>query len=445
VKPKLIKYPIGIGRSWFFSPHLFSCVLLVLTLPAEAQNPPQLTLKEAHEAALRNHPLISVAQLKALASLETFKEARSGFFPNVSANAVAVGTAAENTRLSAIGALNNPSIFDRQAEGLMISQLITDFGRTANLTGSAKLQAEAAANNAQATRQQILLAVDNAFFSAQQAQAVTRVAQQTVTARQSFLNQVSLMASNKLRSDLDVSFAKVNVEDARLLLSKAQNDLDASFAQLSNLLGLRESKSYNLVEEPLPPALSTNANDFVQQALRFRPDLLSLQNQQDAALKLAKAERDARFPTIAAVGAAGVAPVHDSALPDNYAAAGVVIDVPIFAGGLYVARQRSAELQAQAAQESLRDLEDNVIRDVHVAWLNAQNAFDRYLITGQLLETARQSYALARARYQNGISSIVEFNQAELNLISAEISYASTQYEYLTQRSALSYQTGALR
>lgn len=412
---------------------------------ASAQELPPLTLKQAHETALRNHPLISVADLKALAAQQTVKQARAGFFPNLSANAVAVGTAGENTRLAAVGALNNPAIFDRNAEGLVISQLITDFGRTANLTGSAKLQAEAAANRAQATREQILLAVDGAFYSAQQAQAVTQVAQQTVTARQSFLEQVTALASNKLRSDLDLSFARVNVEEARLLLSKAQNDLDAAFAQLSNLLGLRETRRNHLVEEPLPLDLSTNVAGLVEQALRYRPDLLSLRNQQQAAVKQARAERDARFPTVAAVGSAGLVPVHDPALPDNYAAAGVVVSVPLFAGGYYAARQREAELQAQAAQESLRDLENNVIRDVRIAWFNAQNALDRCRITGQLLETARQSYDLAQARYKTGISSIVEFNQAELNLISAQIAYANTQFEYLVQRSALNYQTGALR
>ena len=191
--------------------------------------------------------------------------------------------------------------------------------------------------------------------------------------------------------------------------------------------------------------VSTNVAEFVQRALQFRPDLLSLQNQQAAALKLARAERDARWPTISAVASAGVAPIHDDALPDNYAAAGIVVNVPIFAGGLYVARQREAELQAQAAEASLRDLEDNVIRDVRIAWLNAQNAFDRYRITGQLLENAQQSYNLAKTRYQNGLSSIVEFNQAELNLISAQISLTITQYEYLVQLSALSFQTGTLR
>jgi outer membrane protein len=411
---------------------------------ANAEDSPPLTLPEAHEAALRSHPQISVADLKALAARQVTRQFRSAFFPTLSANVVAVGTAESNTRLAAIGALNNPSIFDRNAEGLVLSQLITDFGRTANLTGSAKLRAQAEANNAQATREQILLAVDGAFFAAQQAQSVTRVAEQTVAARQLFLDQVSALATNKLRSALDVSIARVNVEDGRLLLSKAQNDLQAAFAQLANLMGLREPKTYRLVEQPLPPEVSTNVSEFVQLALQSRPDLLSLRNSRDAGLKFARAERALRYPTLSAVGSAGVVPIGDSALPDNYAAAGLILTLPLYAGGLYSARQQEAELRSQAAAESLRDLENNVVRDVRIAWLNSQNAFDRLRITAQLLENTKQSYELAQARFTNGISSIVEFNLAQLNLLSAQIAYADTQYEYLLQRSALNFQTGSL-
>ena len=159
-------------------------------------------------------------------------------------------------------------------------------------------------NNAQATREQILLATDGAFYTALQAQSVMRVAQQTVTARQVFLDQVSALATNKLRSDLDVSFARVNLEDARLLLSKAQNDLQAAFAELSTLLGAPEPVSYRLVEQPLP-GKSPQCTDFVQQALGARPDLLSLKNQQQAAVKFARGEKALRYPTISAIGSAG--------------------------------------------------------------------------------------------------------------------------------------------
>ena len=428
------------------SQHFACAVLLGFAFAvANAEDSPPLTLPEAHEAALRGHPQISVADLKALAARQVTRQFRSAFFPTLSANVMSVGTAEKNTRLAAIGGLNNPTVLDRNAEGLVLSQLITDFGRTANLTGSARLRAQAEANNAVATRQQILLAVDGAFFGAQQAQSVTRVAEQTVAQRQVFLDQVNALATNKLRSDLDVSFARVNVEDAKLLLIKAQNDVQAAFAQLANLMGQREPKPYRLVEEPLPPGLSTNISGFIQLALQSRPDLLSLRNSQEAALKFAHAERALRYPNLSAIGSAGVVPIGDIELPKSYAAAGLSLTLPLYAGGLYSARQQQAELLARAADENLRDLENNVIRDVRIAWLNAQNAFDRLRITTQLLDNARQSFDLAQARYTNGISSIVEFNQAQLNLLSAQIAYADTQYEYLLQRSALNYQTGSLR
>jgi outer membrane protein len=172
----------------------------------------------------------------------------------------------------------------------------------------------------------------------------------------------------------------------------------------------------------MPNDLSTNGADFVQDALRRRPDLLAMRNQQEAATKFARGERALRYPTVSAVGSVGILPVHDSRLPDDYAAGGIVLSMPLFAGGYYSARQHAAELEAQEDRAKLRDLENNIVRDVRIAWLNTENAFDRFRITGQLLDTSRQSFELAEARYKNGISSIVEFNQAELNLISAEIS-----------------------
>lgn len=404
-----------------------------------------LTLRQAHEAALRNHPRISVADLRALAAHQVTREARSAFFPNLSANAVAVGTAGNNTRLAAIGGLNNPSIFERNAEGLIISQLITDFGRTANLTSSARLRARAEEDNAQATREQILLEVDAAYYAALQAQAVERVGEQTVATRQSFLDQVSVLASNKLRSELDVSFARVNLEEGKLILTRATNDLQAAFAQLSALMGGQEPKTYQLSEEPLPNRVSTNVSDLVQEALQTRPDLLRVRNERDAAFKFARAEKALRYPVIAAVGSAGVVPIHDPQLPDSYGAAGIAMSVPLFAGGLYDAKQTEAELRAHAAEQAVRDEENNVVRDVRIAWINAQNAFDRLRITEQLVQNATRSFDLAQARYKNGASSIVELNQAQLNKISAEIGYATTKYEYLLRLSALAFQVGGLR
>ncbi|HXU77403.1 MAG TPA: TolC family protein, partial [Methylomirabilota bacterium] len=59
---------------------------------ASAEDPAaRLTLQQAHETALRNHPRISMADLRALAARQVVREARSGFFPYLSANVLAVG------------------------------------------------------------------------------------------------------------------------------------------------------------------------------------------------------------------------------------------------------------------------------------------------------------------------------------------------------------------
>ena len=64
------------------------------------------------------------------------------------------------------------------------------------------------------------------------------VAQQTVDTRRLLGDQVTALATNKLRSELDVSFAQVQLQQARLLVEKARNDADAAMATLSTALGL---------------------------------------------------------------------------------------------------------------------------------------------------------------------------------------------------------------
>ena len=228
-------------------------------------------------------------------------------------------------------------------------------------------------------------------------------------------------------------------------MQKAQNDTDAAMASLSAALGNRKYQQFQLVEQALPASTATNdASEFIEAALRQRPDLLSLRDQRDAAVRLARSERDARMPTVSAIGVAGDSPTHDDRLPDNYIAGGVQLSLPLFAGGLYTARQHEAELKAQADDQLVRAAEDAVIRDVRIAWLNVNNALERLHTTGQLLKHAAEAYDLAEARYKAGISSIVELSQAQLSLTSAQIANTNARYDVLVQQASLDYQTGVL-
>ena len=143
--------------------------------PTAPGAPMPLSVKDAEAVALKNNPQISVGRLTALASQQATREVRSALWPQAHVDLTAVD-ANPGTRITA-GLLNNPTVYQRAAAGATVSQLLTDFGRTTNLVASANLAAKAENQNALATKEQVLLTVDQSFYNALQAQAVLTVAQ----------------------------------------------------------------------------------------------------------------------------------------------------------------------------------------------------------------------------------------------------------------------------
>ena len=198
------------------------------------------------------------------------------------------------------------------------------------MNSSANLAARAESQNAIATKEQILLAVDQAFYGALQAHAVLTVAQQTVSARQTVADEVPALFKSKLRSELDSSFANVNLEQAKLLVLDAENDENAALATLSMVLGYSQTQSFQLAEDATafsaPPG---NVDELVSQAFVKRPEILSLEYQEQSAQKFHTAERDLLLPDIRAVGVVGDTPVRNPVLSNWYGAVGVNVEIPL--------------------------------------------------------------------------------------------------------------------
>jgi outer membrane protein len=426
-----------IRRGWLVA------LVLAVAAPVAAQDAPALTLRDAEARALQNHPRVLAGQYAAQAGREVTREARSAFFPAVYGN-VTGADAKDGSRITA-GGLNNPIILDRVAAGLSVSQLVTDFGRTSDLVRTASLRAQAQQQAAVTERADVLLRVDRAYFSALRAQAILRVALDTVNARQVVVDQVSALAASNLKSGLDVSFAKVNLSEAQLLLLQARNDSAAAFASLADALGQSDAPAYALSEEPLPPAPPSDPATLVSQALQERPDVAAERLARDASAKFADAEKALWFPTISALGAAGMAPYRQVGLNGQYAALGINISIPVTNGHLFAARHSEASFRALAETERLRELENHVTRDVRISLLDAQMGFQRMDLTNQLFDQASQAQELAESRYNLGLSSIVELTQAQLNKTRAEIEQASARYDYQTRMAALRYQLGAIK
>jgi outer membrane protein len=410
---------------------------------AQTNAPARMSLDDAHRIALQNHPHIRAAQSAADAAHAVTTQVRSAYYPNLYGSLTGV-EADSGSRIGA-GGLNNSVIFDRFATGVAAEQLVTDFGRTKNLVASSRLEAQAADETVNVSRADVLLRVDRAYFGALRAQAILTVAQQTVKERETVFEQITSLAQNKLRSGLDVSFANVNLSEARLLLVKAQNDVQASFAVLAETLGVSRQQIGELAEPGEASPTLPSLEDAMAAARRDRPELNAQRLQVESAQHFSTAERDLVMPTLSMAAVAGEIPFRQAQLPLTYSAIGFNVHIPIFNGKLFSARHTEAEDRARQAEAILNEEQGEVLRDVQLAWLSANTAFQNVALTAELFAEASKSLELAQARYDLGLGSIVELSQAQLNQAQAGIAQAGAKYEYATRLAELAYQQGALR
>lgn len=426
-------------------PHAIACVLLAGGLPlAWAQGPQALTVAQAEATALSNQPRMLAAQQRAQAAAEQIRENRSQYFPAITFNATGVRVADPDTAIAA-GNITTSSISDRFAYGGNLSQLVTDFGRTSSLVARSHDQAIAQQDLATLTRAQVRLNVRAAYYQVLGAEAVLRAAQAALDNRRLIARQLNELAQSQLRSTLDVQFADVLVNQAELAVVQAQSLVAQQRSQLATAMGVQQPISAPLSDvpaanEPLPPA----PDSLLQQAEAQRADLKAAEAQQSAAKHYASAERRLSYPTLNVLAAAGEIPYHDYTLHDSYAAAGFNLSIPVFNGGLFASERAQAVHQAAAAAQDAGELRLEVSEQVRDAWYLADEAYRSIAVTARLVSTSNEALRLAHDRYDAGLGSIVELNEAQLDETSAEIQAANAIYAYLTRRAQLDFATGQL-
>ena len=216
------------------------------------------------------------------------------------------------------------------------------------------------------------------------------------------LKQAVALVKSQLKSDLDLSIAKVSVGQAGLLLIQAQNAVDQAEAELSAALGSHEPHRYTLVDEPQYPLPTASLQELAAQALARRPEIAALRAECAGAERFSAAERDARLPRITALGSAGRTPLGDPAVEGNYAAAGINVEVPIFNGSRLSARYQEALMQERGDRKRLEAEEVQIAEEVNATLLDSRAALKKIGVSRELAASAQEALQLAEARFKLG-------------------------------------------
>jgi len=420
-----------------------------------------LTLERAIRIALHNHPLIERAQYAALGARAVTKQTRGERYPWLEAS-VAGGSGSIR-----IVSADARTIHDQGAHGfdpggalpkhnqnmltggLILNQLLTDFGYTAHRILMNEKYEGVSDKQLFAHKAQVILNVQRAYFATLMHQRLVELAAATLQARQAFRDRVAVLYRNQLKSKVDLDLLQVEVSNAEFALLGQKNDVKQQFGALNNAMGLSVAQEYQL--EPMTavvqklPAVDT----LLSQGLEARPELLGARDKSQASAELLKAVKALNYGSLSAVGVIGATryfDVHETGIHDDELApmwgGGATIRFPLFTGFKLQNQIAEALHQQGETEQDLQQTVNEVTFQVFRAYFAQVSNGEQIPVEQERVNVAREALSLAQERYKMGLTSIVEVIQSTTLLFQAESRLAELQYVYRLGDAALGYAIG---
>lgn len=462
--------PLMPGENW---PLGTSSTVNPSTLSVTAQSQPtnsnggpippgsQLTLKDAIAIALKYHPRLQEAADNTSAAQQQIGQARSYLGPQLFGTAQylrstdnGIGNTSyynpdgafprltgSNHNLPSDDVSQTSDTSNNYMGGVMLSQFLVDFGRRHGFVSERQFEAAAAAADQQLTELDLIFEVSQRYFALLQAKRLIGVYEKALEQRQYHLHEAQLKANAGLRPQLDTYVTEAEVERSQLHLVDARNDHADAKVALDNALGLSDSApayepadilTYYPVKDSLQVLLDT--------AFRSRPDLTALQDQAKAMGARIVQYKSDYYPTVNAVGGYSALGTGTPAV-SNFNA-GIVITWPIFNSFLTTDQIAETRLRQHAILRAIEDLRQEVIAQVHTALLNWQASLQRIMRAEKTLAASRAELELAEKRYEAGLTSIIELEDAQRSYTGDDAAYADALYGFSITKAAVDRATG---
>lgn len=420
-----------------------------------------LTLKDAIQLGLDRHPSLEQSRYASQAAQAITKQIKGDRHPWIEASVA--GTSGSLRIVTTDGR----TIHDRGGHGfdpggalphhnqnmltggLLVNQLITDFGYTAHRILASRAT-EAASEKALLTKKAlVILNVQKAYFNCLLQEQLIHVTEETLKRRRAVRDQIESLYRHQLKSKVDLDLIRVETSNAELALIRAQNDFKSNVATLNNAMGIQGLEAYDLQRIEFSVSPPPDIEALVTDGLQNRPELIGGRDKIEATDELLKAVKALHFGSVSAVGSIGVTKywdAHDSGIHDNQVAPfwglGATARLPLFTG--FKIRNQIAEAShlRGEAEYDLQDVANEVVLQIIRAYLTQTTNAEQIALEEQRVEYAKEALNLAQERYRIGLSPIIDVIRATAVAFEAESGLAEAQYIYKTSEAVVAYAAG---
>lgn len=409
--------------------------------PALEPRRAQLNTTDLVSLALERSPDTQASWLAAQAAAASYGNARSALFPDITGT-VAINrlkTAATSGRVSVEQTTYGPS--------LSLSWLLLDFGGRAGAIDAAREGLYAANWTHNAVISDVVRRTLQGYFSYVAARSLVEA--NRVTLQQA---QVNLAAAEDRRTVgvatiAETMQARSAVSQALLIVQQSEGALASTRGALATLIGLPPNAAFEVDTTEANPAITPvveTVDSLMKIGLLDRADLAAERAQVDARRAVARETRSQYLPSLSATGATSSLWVGSNSQSNLSYNVGLALAIPIFNGFGWQYAARAAALTADAEAARLRNMEQQVALQVYQSYQELRTATQSVATADELMASATSAADAARARYREGVGSLLELLTAENVLASARSQRIQSRAQWHTSLVQLAHDAGLL-
>lgn len=416
---------------------------LLLPQPAHGADAPApdtvLTLREAIDLALSQHPSLRVRLAEVEAAQQRVWQQAAGYLPS---GGYTYAYSRQRRPISAaVGGVNvggdqgpqrRPSaqLFHFHSTNVSLSQVLFDFGRTLDAIRAAQASVEASQADLETTKQTVILRTKQAYYSVLSSQRLLQVAEETVQRNEKHVEEAQARFAIGVAPRFDVTQAQVQLSNAMLDRVSARNNVALAWETLRTALGVAGPFHATLVDTLAWEPLAVGDEELLELAYAQRPELRGLHARERAAARNVSALQKRYLPAV--TGNAQYSWTgRDYPLQEGWSWS-VTLTLPLFDDILTAARVAEARATLRGLQAQQEELRQQVALEVRQNLLRLREAEERIRVSEQTLIQAQENLALAEGRYSAGVGNIIELTDAQVLLTSARAQTVQALYAYKT-------------